>query len=126
MQMLAGFSDQLQELLLKTTLDNNALESQAETSKLYELWCSGDEAALTQMIAEDVPELTQEEKLLYEELVKAMYTDRNAAMLDVAKGYLSGGDTVFYAVGLAHLLAEDGLVNTLRDAGYTVEPVSYD
>lgn len=126
MQMFAGFSDPLQELLLRTTLDTNALESQAATSKLYELWCSGDEAALAQMIAEDVPELTEAEKLLYEEFVKAMYTDRNAAMLDAAKGYLTGGDTVFYAVGLAHLLAEDGLVNTLRDAGYTVEPVSYD
>ena len=50
-----------------------------------------------------------------------MSTDRNAAMLEVAKGYLSGDKTVFYAVGLAHLLAEDGLVNTLRAAGYTVE-----
>jgi hypothetical protein len=28
-------------------------------------------------------------------------------------------------VGLAHLLADDGLVNTLRNAGYTVELVSY-
>jgi hypothetical protein len=28
-------------------------------------------------------------------------------------------------VGLAHLLAENGLVFTLRDAGYTVELVTY-
>jgi uncharacterized protein YbaP (TraB family) len=54
-----------------------------------------------------------------------MSTDRNAAMLEAAKEYLESGDTVFYAVGLAHILAEDGLVNTLRSAGYTVEPVSY-
>jgi len=32
---------------------------------------------------------------------------------------------VFYAVGLAHVLAEEGLVNSLREAGYTVEPVEY-
>ena len=31
----------------------------------------------------------------------------------------------FSAVGLAHLLADDGLVNTLRDAGYIVELVTY-
>lgn len=46
-------------------------------------------------------------------------------MLDVAIEYLESDDVVFYAVGLAHLLAEDGLVNTLREAGYTVELVSY-
>ena len=54
-----------------------------------------------------------------------MEIDRNAGMLEVAKKYLESGDTVFYAVGLAHLLAEDGLVFTLRDAGYTVELVPY-
>ena len=54
-----------------------------------------------------------------------MYTDRNAAMLETAKEYLESGDVVFFAVGLAHLLAEDGLVNTLRDAGYTVELVPF-
>ena len=41
------------------------------------------------------------------------------------KGYLESGDVVFYAVGLAHLLAESGLVQALRDAGYTVELVTY-
>lgn len=46
-------------------------------------------------------------------------------MLETAKEYLESGDVVFYAVGLAHLLAEDGLVNTLREAEYTVESVNY-
>ena len=46
-------------------------------------------------------------------------------MLEVAKSYLESGDTIFYAVGLAHLLAENGLVNALREAGYTVELVSF-
>ena len=55
-----------------------------------------------------------------------MGTDRNDDMHDVAVGYLESGKVVFYAVGLAHLLAEDGLVNTLRDAGYTVELVTYE
>ena len=74
---------------------------------------------------QDTSEMTEEELALYEEYSKAMEWDRNAGMLDVAKGYLSSGKTVFFAVGLAHLIAEDGLVNTLRDAGYTVELVPY-
>ena len=46
-------------------------------------------------------------------------------MLDVAVSYLEGGKQVFYAVGLAHLLSGNGLVQALRDAGYTVELVSF-
>ena len=39
---------------------------------------------------------------------------------------LESGDVVFYAVGLAHLLNNvNGLVDTLREAGYTVELVNY-
>jgi uncharacterized protein YbaP (TraB family) len=74
---------------------------------------------------EDPAELTEEEQKLVDEYNNAMGTDRNDDMLDVAIGYLESGEVVFYAVGLAHLLAEDGLVNTLRDAGYTVELVTY-
>ena len=40
--------------------------------------------------------------------------------------YLESGDVVFYAVGLAHLLDQNnGLVFTLREAGYTVTLVEY-
>ena len=75
---------------------------------------------------DDTSEMTEEELALYEEYNKSISTDRNAGMLEVAKEYLESGDTVFFAVGLAHLLAEDGgLVFTLREAGYTVEQVIY-
>ena len=67
----------------------------------------------------------EEELALYEEYNKSISTDRNAGMLEVAKEYLESGETVFYAVGLAHLLQENGLVDTLRDAGFTVEQVAY-
>ena len=54
-----------------------------------------------------------------------MITQRNAVMLSAAITQLESGSTVFYAVGLAHVLGETGLVNGLRNAGYTVELVSY-
>ena len=68
-----------------------------------------------------------EEELPYiEEYNKSMSYDRNDGMLEVAIGYLESGDVVFYAVGLAHLLNDvNGLVDTLRAAGYTVELVEY-
>ena len=66
-----------------------------------------------------------QELQLHEEYTKAMETERNAQMVVAAENYLESGQTVFYVVGLAHLLAEDGLVNALRQAGYTVEQVVY-
>ena len=61
-----------------------------------------------------------------DEYNKAMDGDRNKGMLEVAKSYLESDQVVFYAVGLAHLLSEDGgLVDALRAAGYTVELVQY-
>lgn len=127
-QMLTGFSDALQEELLLESAATDPLEYVSGTQELFEMWCAGDEAALIEYLntEADASELTEEELALVEEYNNAMGTDRNDDMLDVAIGYLESGDVVFFAVGLAHLLAEDGLVNTLRDAGYTVELVSYD
>ena len=127
-QMLTGFSDALQEQLLLESASTDPLESAKATQELFELWCSGDEAALSEYLnkEEDLSELTDEERALIKEYNDAMGPNRNDDMLDVAIGYLESGEVVFYAVGLAHLLAEDGLVHTLRAAGYTVELVTYD
>lgn len=126
-QMLSGFSDGLQELLLLEACATDPLEYINDTKELFEMWCAGDEAALIAYLNEegDTSELTDEELAYLEEYNNAMGTDRNDDMHDVAVSYLEGDQVVFFAVGLAHLLAEDGLVNTLRDAGYTVELVPY-
>lgn len=153
-EMSTGFSDELQEFLLYSAISTGTIDYAEGVLELYELWCAGDEAALTAELTQDEPwEITESdfemEGLTEEEIqevqdilarkdeinaelakIQAEYQDamgfsRNAGMLEVAKEYLESGDVVFYAVGLAHLLAEDGLVNTLRDAGYTVELVTY-
>lgn len=126
LQVLANFSVQLQEMLLEQMLDQGMLDYLAEVDMLYQLWCQGDETALTQLLAQESNGMTEEELKLYEEYYKAMYTNRNAAMLKAATSYLESGETVFYAVGLAHLLGEGALVESLRTAGYTVEIVSYE
>lgn len=125
LQMLTNFSDKLQALQLQQLLDGGMIGYCSDAQQLYELWCQGDEAALTQALTEDTSALTEDELKLYDEYYKAMYTDRNAKMLKAATTYLESGETVFYAVGLAHLLGEDGLVEALRAAGYTVEIVMY-
>lgn len=125
-KMLTGYSDALQEELLAENVYTDAQEYWESVAELYALWCAGDEAALIEELSDDTSEMTEEEKVLYDEYNKAMMTDRNAGMLEVAKRYLESGDVVFYAVGLAHLLDQNnGLVFTLRDAGYTVTLVEY-
>lgn len=125
--MLTGYSEALQEQLLLEAVDQDPWAYRVNMLELYELWCRGDEAELIAYLNEDADtsEMTEEELALYEEYWTAMSTDRNAGMLEVAIEYMKGDKLVFYAVGLAHLLAEDGLVNTLREAGYTVELVTY-
>ena len=134
-KMLTGFSNDLQLLMLEESMETTARESWEGVWELYELWCAGDEAALREELSDevDMTDWTEEEiaeyeaeKHLIEEYNKAMSYDRNDGMLQKAIEYLESGDVVFYAVGLAHLLNNvNGLVDTLRDAGYTVELVSY-
>jgi uncharacterized protein YbaP (TraB family) len=125
MEMFGNFSSDLQVMLLEETVGYTVEEFRDEVEELYALWCAGDEDAIREFLAEDNADLTEEEMALYQEYIDAMIISRNANMLDVAVSYLESGDTVFYAVGLAHLLQENGLVDTLRDAGFTVEQVAY-
>lgn len=134
-ELLTGWSDDLQILLLEESLDTAPEESWQNLEELYELWCAGDEAALREELSDevDLSDLTEEEKAEYEackhlveEYNKGMSYDRNDGMLEVAIEYLESDRVVFYAVGLAHLLNNvNGLVDTLREAGYTVELVTY-
>ena len=152
--MTSNYSENLQEFLLYSSMATDAVGYWEGTQELYDLWCAGDEAALIEKLTEDetweiseddfdMEELTEEEQQevndilarkdeinaellkIQEEYKTAMESSRNAGMLEVAKEYLESGEVIFYAVGLAHLLAKDGLVNTLREAGYTVELVQY-
>ncbi len=148
-----NFSDELQEFMLMSVLYSGSDAYNDGTNELFEMWCRGDEAELIaylvgeeaedeeeigieELTEEERAEMTEEELAIYDRLVElcekvieeyeqTLMTERNIDMLSVAEGYLSSGDTVFYAVGLAHLLGSDGLVETLRNAGYTVELVTY-
>ena len=135
LEMLTGFSNDLQMMMLADSMNSSAREYWEGTWDLYEKWCAGDEAVLREELSDEIDftdwtdeEIAQYEacKDLYDEYNQAMSYDRNDGMLDVAIDYLESGDVVFYAVGLAHLLNNvNGLVDTLRDAGYTVELVTY-
>lgn len=124
LEMLSGYSDDVQQMLLASTISASRNENLQHTYELYDRWCEGDEAKLIeilkQMSEDERAEIDEDELAIYDEYHRKMEQDRNAAMVEVAKEYLAGEKTVFYAVGLAHLLGEGGLVQSLRDAGCTV------
>ena len=123
----ANLSDGVQEMLLTSALSQSRSAVDASNRQLYERWCAGDEEGLRAVAAPPDTEVqaswTTEQRALYAEYYQMMCTNRNAAMLEVAEGYLESGDVVFFAVGTAHLLGEDGLVDALREAGYEVTVV---
>ncbi len=122
--LLTGYSDAVQSMLLSETVEVGRTEYLRQSRELYEFWCAGVEEELIEMLAakdeEERAALDEDELAIYDEYHQKMEVERNAGMLEVAKGYLQGDRTVFFAVGLAHLLGEGGLVQALRDAGYTV------
>ncbi len=123
-QTLSGYSDPVQEMMLAGTIAYSREEYLQSIYDLFECWCQGNEKTLSEKLAaiseEERAELSEDELAVYEEYHQKMEVDRNAGMLEVAKGYLQSEKTVFYAVGLAHLLGEGGLVESLRANGYTV------
>ena len=134
-QMSTGWSEELHEELLAGSVESSGADYFESVNELFDMWCAGDEATLREYLSDEVDtsEWTEEELAEYEaqkdlidEYNTAMSYDRNDGMLKVAIEYLESGDVVFYAVGLAHLLNDyNGLVDTLRKAGYTVELVPY-
>ncbi len=125
LQALTGLSDATQALLLKDTVSLGIDGYCDSIMDLYEIWCRGNADELTQALLEDPADLPEEEKLLHQEYNKAMMTKRNAVMVEAARTHLRAGKTVFFAVGTAHLLGEDGIVESLLDLGYKVEQVTY-
>lgn len=110
--MFDGFSDKLQEKNLNATLDNfDTLDD--NINQMADMWKSGDDQQLlelTNSIGSD-PEYN-----------KAMLVDRNIGMADKIDGYLKSDkkEEYFIVVGAAHYLGKDGVIQLLRDKGYTV------
>jgi uncharacterized protein YbaP (TraB family) len=128
MELLNSFSDELYLLMIEDAV-NNEEACITELTKTYELWLSGDREAFWSFIAEENGEddaaYTAEQIALLEDYNRKLNDERNLGMRDKALEYLAGGDTVFFAVGSAHMANEAGLVQLLTDAGCTVETVEY-
>lgn len=108
-----GPEEQLQSL--QDSLDDIA-SVEEEIGRMHALWRAGDAGALYAMTGAEM-------KRDYPALYERMNVARNRAWLPEIRAMLDAGgsDDALVVVGAMHLLGEDGVVQMLRDAGYTVE-----
>lgn len=120
--MLAGFSDDLQLLMLESSIDsyNNIDEYKESLDELATGWAMGDASALTE---DDYEFESKKEQMLYEEYNTEMVVKRNINMADFAEDALKSGEEVFIVVGAAHVVGDGGMADLLAERGYTVEVV---
>lgn len=135
MELMLGVPDIYWDASVSAVIDEYELGVE-QLLELYAAYRSGDMAALTELVFTDT-DIDDDSLSTYSEEERAeilaaadafhlaMLHDRNLGMAAKAEEYLASGDTVFFVVGAAHMLGEDGLVELLSAAGYTVEQIEY-
>ncbi len=76
-------------------------------------------------VAQDINEaykLIKESSKEYDEFAEQLLDDRNANWISKIEK-MATEKTTFFAVGAGHLAGEKGVINLLKNAGYTVNPV---
>lgn len=121
---LAGLSYKTQAFLLNESIAEETVTMYNEgLSQLYGVWKAGVLSDVEEYLADDTTGYTPEELECVAEYDQALMTDRNVLMVAKADEYLRDGRRVFYVVGLAHMIGEDGLVQSLTAKGYDVQQV---
>ena len=127
--LLNSVPDELAIAMIEETLDSVDTYND-DLLEMYRLWLAGTTDELASFIDSDEEpdpeEYSPELIAMAEDFNKAMGPDRNDGMFLKVQEYLASGETVFFAVGAAHMVGEHGLVQLLTDAGYTVERYDYE
>ncbi len=113
--LLSGFSDELQEKLLAASAEEG-MDMSANLKRMQDAWASGD--------ADKLDAITREATHTPPEITRALLEDRNPHMADVAEQFLKGKEQAFLVVGAAHMVGKDGLAAILAKRGYKVEQVA--
>ena len=123
-KMLAGFSDKQQTMMLKGSIESyKSPDSKKDLDALMNIWETGDYAKLRKMLREDYDAMYTDDPALCKEYNDAMNVKRDALMTDYVVKALSSGKRTFVCVGAAHIARENGIADSLKARGYTVEEV---
>lgn len=113
LQLFDNLDQDIQNAFLMQTLEEiQDVEEQIEA--LVEGWESGKLEELEETLMADFND--------YPEVYDRVVTQRNRNWLESLSEFLDEGERdYFVVVGALHMVGEEGLVNLLREAGYTVE-----
>jgi uncharacterized protein len=116
LEFQAGLLDQLssadQDSMLRQTLaELDVLDKSLE--QIVESWNAGDAGALEQLLLAGMKE--------YPDLYEKIVVDRNRRWLADLIKMLEQGNKTLAVVGAAHLVGRNGLIELLKQRGYTVE-----
>jgi uncharacterized protein YbaP (TraB family) len=118
LDLLSGFSDDLQALFIASTLEDLD-EVEKKMAEIFELWTRGDARALEKVVlTEGLNKKPEMAPLRYK-----LFDERNLAMAAKVEGYLKSPDVHFVIMGAGHLLGENGVAEILRRKGYQVEQI---
>lgn len=116
--MLEGMPAESQVAMLESTVHGIRDKSLAkDMQEIIAAWKRGDAEAMDEAATRDLDRMPASTA---EPLRRALYEDRNRAMVDRIAALLSGRDTVMVAVGAGHLTGPTGLVALLRARGYRI------
>lgn len=112
LNLLIGYSDQFYIDQINTMIDYYDL-TKTTSLNLYDTYLSGDEEKISALI-----QMEEDDSLQTEEgkrFIKDVYDNRNIAMANRVKDFLSNDEKVFMVVGCAHVVGDKGIVTLLKD-----------
>ena len=115
-----SFPERIKELSIIDAIDNTE-KGIEEMNELYKYWKEGNvEQLIDILINTDTEGYTKEDLALMEQYNKKMLDERNVGMKEKLEEYFNNNYTVFYMVGTAHLIGDNGIAKLLETDGYTV------
>lgn len=112
-----GLPEAEQRHLLEITLDELETDS-VDLSKIEQAWRRGDQAALADLLQDDMAD--------YPALEAAVLIERNRKWIPAIQAMLTGKDDVLVVVGAAHLLGDRGVISLLRTSGGKIAALPVD
>jgi uncharacterized protein YbaP (TraB family) len=115
LKLLSSLSEEFQDRLLLSSLVDME-KSHDVVDLLTRAWQSGDAAAIQELVTSSVREYPQ-----LKPLMTKLFDDRNTAMTAKIEHFLQTPKNYFIAVGVGHLVGDQGILSQLRRENFSVE-----
>jgi uncharacterized protein YbaP (TraB family) len=117
LEIMSGLPDELMIQVIEMYVEGPDMDDYINiVGYMLALWEKGDAEGLEEVLFEDL-----EEEPALAPYYDVIFDQRNYNMITKIEEYLADEYTYFIIVGAGHLVGEEGLLNLLDEAGYTIE-----